>query len=259
VQVAAMKSMISGRTVMLVGSAPQFPHGAIDDIVGIAGLGERYGIPVHVDSCLGGFLIPFMEEAGFPLPLFDFRLPGVTSISADTHKYGFAPKGSSVVLYREQRFRNYQWFCCPDWPGGIYATPTIGGSRAGGIVAACWAALLYFGRDGYVATTREIITTTRRIAAAVRAINGLEVVGSPDVSVIAFDSPNFNIYALNDGMKGRGWALNALQFPSCLHLCVTRLHTVAGVADRFIKDLQEVTELMLADPAAADKSDSAIL
>lgn len=258
VKVSTMQSMISSRTVMLVGSAPQFPHGSMDSIQEIAALGVRFGIPVHVDACLGGFLIPFMEEAGFPLQPFDFRVEGVTSISADTHKYGFAPKGSSVILYKEKKYRDYQWFCFPDWPGGIYATPTVGGSRAGGIIAACWAALLYFGRDGYVSTTREIVTTTRAITAAVRAIPGLNIVGCPDVSVIAFDSTGFSIYALNDGMKERGWGLNALQFPSCVHLCVTRLHTVAGVADKFIKDLQEVTAEIQANPDPFQSESAAV-
>jgi len=258
VKVETMSRMISSRTVMLVGSAPQFPHGSMDSIQDISALGVRKGIPVHVDACLGGFLVAFMEEAGFSVPPFDFRLPGVTSISADTHKYGFAPKGSSVILYRDMKYREHQWFCFPDWPGGIYATPTIGGSRAGGIVAACWAALLYFGREGYVSATREIVTTTRRIADAIRATPGVAIVGCPDVSVVAFDSPEFNIYAINDGMKDRGWALNALQFPSCLHLAVTKCHTLPGVADRFIKDLQEVTAAIRLDPSAAEKSDSAV-
>merc|ERR1719192_2169651 len=258
VDVAAMKKMISRRTAMLVGSAPQFPHGSMDNIEAIAALGVKYDIPVHVDACLGGFLIAFMEDAGFPLPPFDFSVSGVTSISADTHKYGFAPKGSSVILYSNKKYRDYQWFCFPDWPGGIYATPTIGGSRAGGIVAACWAALLYFGREGYVSATRDIVTTTRRIAEAIRATPGVTIVGCPDVSVVAFDSPEFNIYAINDGMKDRGWALNALQFPSCLHLAVTKCHTLPGVADRFIKDLQEVTAIIRLDPSGAEKSDSAV-
>merc|ERR1719222_1377236 len=258
VNISAMRGMINGNTMMLVGSAPQFPHGSIDPIQEIAALGIRYNIPVHVDACLGGFLIPFMNSAGFQVPAFDFSVPGVTSISADTHKYGFAPKGSSVILYRDMKYREHQWFCFPDWPGGIYATPTIGGSRAGGIVAACWAALLYFGREGYVSTTRDIVTTTRRIAEAIRATPGVTIVGCPDVSVVAFDSPEFNIYAINDGMKDRGWALNALQFPSCLHLAVTKCHTLPGVADRFIKDLQEVTAAIRLDPSAAEKSDSAV-
>jgi len=250
--VTSMRRMISSRTVMLVGSAPQFPHGVMDNIEEIAALGVRYDIPVHVDACLGGFLIAFMDEAGFPLSPYDFRVPGVTSISADTHKYGFAPKGSSVLVYKEKKYRDCQWFSFPDWPGGIYATPTIGGSRAGGIVAACWAALLYFGREGYVSTTRDIITVTRKIASAISTIPGLYIVGSPDVSIIAFDSHDFNIYGLSDKLGERGWALNALQFPACVHLCVTRPHTLPGVADRFIKDVQEVTAEIMADPGSTN-------
>jgi len=258
VKVDSMRRMITTRTIMLVGSAPQFPHGVIDNIQEIAALGLRYGIPVHVDACLGGFLIPFMDAAGFPLPPFDFRVPGVTSMSADTHKYGFAPKGSSVLVYSEKKYRDYQWFSFPDWPGGIYATPTIGGSRAGGIIAACWAALLFFGREGYVSTTREIITVTRKIASALRDIPGLYIVGSPDVSVIAFDSHHFNIYGLSDKMKERGWALNALQFPSCVHICVTRPHTLPGVADKFIKDVQEVTAEIMSNPEAIQAGSAAM-
>ena len=142
--------------------------------------------------------------------------------SADTHKYGFAPKGSSLVLYRSSAYRDYQWFCFPDWPGGIYGTPTIAGSRAGGIIAACWAALKYHGREGYVAATREIVQTTRKITEGVRAVTGLKIVGVPEVCVVAFTSDNFNIYGLSDEMKARGWALNSLQYPACVHIAVTR-------------------------------------
>ena len=134
----------------------------------------------------------------------------------------FLFQGSSVIMYRNSWYRNYQYFCYPDWPGGIYGTPTITGSRAGGIVAATWAALKFMGRDGYVEATREIIETTRSITQAVRNVPGLKIVGVPEVSVVAFDSDKFNIYSLSDAMKSRGWALNALQFPACVHLCVTR-------------------------------------
>ncbi len=125
VDIAAMRRAISGRACVLVGSAPQFAHGSIDNIQEIAALGQRYGVPVHVDACLGGFCIAFMRGAGFPLKPFDFAVPGVTSISADTHKYGYATKGSSVVLYSKEEYRHHQWFTVPDWPGGIYATATI--------------------------------------------------------------------------------------------------------------------------------------
>jgi len=161
VDLSAMRRAITSRTCMLVGSAPQFPHGSVDNIQAIAAMGLARGIPVHVDACLGGFLIAFMKEAGYPLPPFDFSVEGVTSISADTHKYGFAPKGSSVVLYSEPVYRHYQWFTVVDWPGGMYATVSIGGSRAGGIIAACWAALMKHGRQGYVESTKKIIKVTR--------------------------------------------------------------------------------------------------
>merc|ERR1712142_1221900 len=250
--------MINKNTIMLVGSAPQFPHGSIDDIEAIAELGLKYNIPVHVDACLGGFLLAFMEDAGFHVRPFDFRVSGVTSISADTHKYGYAPKGSSVVLYNEPKWRHHQFFVTPDWPGGIYATPTIGGSRSGGIVAACWAAMLFFGKEGYIKTTKEIISTTRKITEALRNIPGIQIVGSPDVSVVAFDSKDFNIYGLSDGMKERGWALNALQFPSCVHLCVTRPHTLPGVAEKFIRDVTEITAEIMKDPSASNAGSAAM-
>jgi len=258
VDLRAMRRMITSKTIMLVGSAPQFPHGTMDDIQGISDLGLKYNLPVHVDACLGGFLIAFMDEAGFPLKPFDFRVAGVTSISADTHKYGYAPKGSSLVLYRSSFYRNYQYFCYPDWPGGIYGTPTITGSRAGGIIAACWAVMKLLGRDGYVSATRDIINTTRRITEAVQDVPGLKIVGVPEVSVVAFASDKFNIYGLSDGLKERGWALNALQFPSCVHLCVTRCHTKPGVAEKFISDVKEIAALLLADPGSSTAGSAAI-
>jgi len=258
VDVRAMKRMITRNTIMLVGSAPQFPHGSIDDIEAIAELGLKYNIPVHVDACLGGFLLAFMEDAGFNVRPFDFRVKGVTSISADTHKYGYAPKGSSVVLYSNTSLRYYQYFCYPDWPGGIYGTPTITGSRAGGIVAACWAAMKHIGHDGYVQATKEIIETTRRITEAVRKVPGLKIIGIPEVSVLAFDSDDFNIYGLSDAMKSRGWALNALQFPACVHLCVTRCHTKPGIAEKFISDVTEITATLMADPGSSPAGSAAI-
>lgn len=248
VDVKAMRRMISSRTALLVGSAPQFPHGCIDPIESIGELGLKYNIPVHVDSCLGGFLVVFMKEAGYPISGFDFSVPGVTSISADTHKYGYAPKGTSVLLYRESRYRDHQWFTYTDWPGGIYATPTVGGSRAGGVIAACWAAMLSFGRERYVSITRDIVATTRQLADQLASTPGLRIVGVPEVSVVAFDSDQFNIYGLADGMKERGWSLNSLQFPICVHFCVTRLHTLPGVADRFIKDVREITADIIKNP-----------
>uniref|UniRef100_T1J300 Sphingosine-1-phosphate lyase 1 n=1 Tax=Strigamia maritima TaxID=126957 RepID=T1J300_STRMM len=243
---------ITRNTCMLVGSAPQFPHGAIDPIEDIskARLGLKYKIPVHVDACLGGFLIPFMEEAGFPVVRFDFRLPAVTSISADTHKYGSAPKGSSVLMYRDESYRHYQFFVQPNWPGGIYASPSLPGSRAGGIIAACWAAMTFFGRDGYVKNCKKIIETANRIEKGLREMPDLKIIGKPEVSVIAFGSDKFNIYRLSDALHKRGWSLNALQFPSCIHLCVTFMHTADGVAEAFLNEVRDCTEIIMKDPTA---------
>eukprot|EP00096_Caligus_rogercresseyi_P005842 TRINITY_DN2188_c0_g1_i1.p1 TRINITY_DN2188_c0_g1~~TRINITY_DN2188_c0_g1_i1.p1 ORF type:complete len:453 (-),score=79.60 TRINITY_DN2188_c0_g1_i1:405-1763(-) len=181
VDMKAMKSAICSRTVLLVGSAPQFPHGSMDPIPEIGALGLSYGIPVHVDACLGGFLACFAKDAGYPMPYdFDFKVEGVTSMSADTHKYGYAPKGTSVLLYSQREHRSFQWFTVTDWPGGVYATACIGGSRSGAVIAACWASLMYHGYEGYVEATRKIIKTTKYIADGLSKIKGIYVVGKPD-------------------------------------------------------------------------------
>lgn len=161
--VRAMARAITSNTVAIVGSACGYPHGNIDPIEELGRLAQRRGVGLHVDCCLGGFLVPFMDEAGFPLPPFDFRVPGVTSISCDTHKYGFAPKGSSVLLYRHKSLRRFQYFVATDWCGGIYASPSINGSRPGALIAGTWAALMFMGRAGYVKSTRQIVETAKYI------------------------------------------------------------------------------------------------
>ncbi|XP_048126528.1 sphingosine-1-phosphate lyase 1 isoform X1 [Alosa alosa] len=248
VDVKAMKRAISKNTAMLVCSAPQFPHGVLDPIEEVGKLAERYNLPLHVDACLGGFLIPFMDSAGFPLAPFDFRVKGVTSISADTHKYGYAPKGSSVVLYRNENYRHYQYFVAPDWQGGIYASPSAAGSRPGGIIAACWATMMHMGEKGYVDTTKKVIQTSRTIEAAMRKIDGIFVFGKPEVSVVAIGSDVFDIYRLSNALTAKGWNLNTLQFPSSIHICVTVLHTQPGVADQFISDVRELVGNIMKNP-----------
>ena len=164
VDIKKMAAAITCNTIMLVGSTPSFPHGAIDDIPEIAKLAKKHNIGLHVDSCLGGFLVPFMKESGYELPLItDFRVDGVTAISCDTHKYGFAPKGSSVVMYHSKELRKYQYFQQMDWPGGVYGSPTMAGSRPGALSAGCWATMLHFGKSGYIDSTRSIIACARKI------------------------------------------------------------------------------------------------
>lgn len=249
VDVRAMKRAISSKTILLVGSAPNFPYGTIDDISAISELGVRYNIPVHVDSCLGGFLTAFMAEAGYPVPICDFRLPGITSISADTHKYGFTPKGSSLVLYRDTKYRHYQYTVTTDWPGGVYGSPTVSGSRAGGAIAACWATMLNFGQQGYVKATREIIHTARYIEKGLKGIKGIFIFGQPATSVIAMGSQNFDIYLLSAKLIKLGWNLNVLQYPSGIHLCVTHVHTQPGVADQFLTDVRNSVGILLSEPS----------
>ncbi|XP_055346245.1 sphingosine-1-phosphate lyase 1-like [Paramacrobiotus metropolitanus] len=258
VNLRAMKKAIDGRTCMLVGSAPHFPHGIIDQIGEISALGLKYKIPVHVDSCLGGFLIPFMEKAGYPLELFDFRLEGVTSISADTHKYGYAPKGSSVILYRNHTYLHHQYSVTPDWPGGIYASPTMSGSRVGASIASAWSVMLYMGEDGYVKATKETIETTRKIKEALKKMKNIYILGDPLVSVIAVGSKDFNVYLLSDAMSARGWHLNALQFPSSIHVCITKRHTKPGVAEKFLQELQECITNIMENPPKEDTGMAAI-
>ncbi|KAF2904404.1 hypothetical protein ILUMI_01769 [Ignelater luminosus] len=249
VDIKAMKRAISSNTILLVGSAPNFPYGTMDDISAISELGLSYNIPVHVDACLGGFLTVFMADAGYPVPVCDFRLPGVTSISADTHKYGFTPKGSSLILYSDAKYRHYQYTVTTDWPGGVYGSPTISGSRAGGAIAACWATMLNFGKEGYVKATREIIHTTRYIEKGLRGIKGIFIYGQPATSVVSMGSKEFDIYSLSGALIKLGWNLNVLQYPSGIHLCVTQLHTQPGVADQFLNDVRNCVANLIQQPA----------
>lgn len=248
VDVKAMRRAISKNTAMLVCSTPHFPHGIMDPVEEVAKLAVKYNIPFHVDACLGGFLIVFMEKAGFKLAPFDFRVKGVTSISADTHKYGYAPKGSSVVLYSNRKFRHYQYFVAPDWQGGIYASPSMAGSRPGGIIAACWATMMHMGEKGYIDATRKVVETTRKIKTGIRKIDGVFVFGDPEVSVVALGSNDFDIFRLSNALTSKGWNLNTLQFPSSIHICVTMLHTQPGVAEQFISDVKKEVAIIMKNP-----------
>ena len=248
VDIKAMERAINKNTIMLVGSAPNYPYGTIDDIEAISKLALKYNIPMHVDACLGGFLIVFMKRAGYTLSKFDFSLNGVTSISADTHKYGFSPKGSSVILYSHKKYRHHQYTVTVNWPGGVYGSPTISGSRAGSCIAATWASMLSYGLDGYVESTKSIIDTAKYIEAKLRLIKNIYIFGTPKTSVIAMGSKVFDIYRLSDKLCHLGWNLNVLQFPSGIHICVTFLHTKPGMADKFVNDVVKMVEEIMQSP-----------
>ncbi|KAK3168753.1 hypothetical protein OEA41_005201 [Lepraria neglecta] len=246
VHIPSVSRLISSNTILLVGSAPNFPHGIIDNIPSLSRLAlrKKRSLPLHVDCCLGSFLVPFLSRAGFPTVPFDFTVKGVTSISCDTHKYGFAPKGNSTCLYRTQALRTYQYFISPDWSGGVYASPSIAGSRPGALIASCWTSLMSQGESGYIDSCHKIVGAAKKIETAIRENpslrDDLSVMGKPLVSVVAFTSKTLNIYDIADAMTGKGWHLNALQSPPAIHVAVT-LPIVAAV-DRLIGDIVATVE-----------------
>lgn len=248
--VEATRAAITENTIVVVASAPCFPHGIVDPIAELSEVARRKGVGFHTDACLGGFMLPWAERLGYPVPPFDFRLPGVTSMSADTHKYGYASKGTSVVLYRGLNLRHYQYFKTTSWPGGIYFTPTFAGSRPGALSAACWAALVANGKEGYTRAAEKILKTAEAIKREIRSIGKLRILGDP-LWVIAFTSDELDIYEIVENMTERGWNLNALQLPPSAHLCVTLRHCQPGVAERFAQDLRESTK----SAGAADPGD----
>ena len=236
---AAMEARINKNTIALVGSAGNYPYGLIDPLEKLSDLAVKHKIGFHVDGCLGGFILPWIEKLGYDIPTFDFRLPGVTSMSADTHKYGYGLKGTSVVLYRNSALRRHQYFNVPDWAGGIYASPTAAGSRSGGLTAATWASMMYLGEDGYLKAAKAIMTVADEIKRGVEAIPELALVGD-STFVISFVSDTVDVFHVNDFMQTKGWRFNCLQLPPGMHFCVTMPQTfVPDVATLLIEDLKE--------------------
>jgi sphinganine-1-phosphate aldolase len=228
--------LIDENTVAIVGSAGNYGYGTIDPIAELAELALDRGVGMHVDGCLGGYLLPFGEELGLPITPFDFRVPGVTSISADTHKYGYGLKGTSTLLFRDHELRNRCYFFMPDWSGGKYFSPGMEGSRSDGLLAATWASLVSIGREGYRTYAKRIFDTAAAMQEAVRSHPELRIMGEPTF-LFAFTSDEFDIYHVNDEMKRRGWRFNGLQYPNALHMTVTRPQTKPGVVESFAEDL----------------------
>jgi len=248
---AAMEAAINDNTIALVGSACNFPYGTIDPIGELSSIALTHGVGLHVDSCLGGFFLPWAEELGQPVEPFDFRLPGVTSMSCDTHKYGYAPKGTSVVLYRGRDLRRYQYFTLAEWPGGMYFSPTFSGSRPGALSAACWAAMMATGRQGYLDATARILDAVATMKAGVEGIDELYILGNP-IGVFAFGSDSLNVHEVSDQMSTRGWSLTSLQDPRGVHVSPTLRHTQAGVAERFVEDLRSAVAYVKEHPGSGE-------
>lgn len=245
--VDAMRAAITPNTIALVASAVNFPYGTIDPIEQIGALAEEHKVNLHVDGCLGGYLLPWAEKLGYPVPAFDFRVPGVSSMSCDTHKYGYAPKGTSVVLYRGQELRRHQYFTLADWPGGLYYSPTFSGSRPGGLSAACWAALVSVGEAGYLRATASILDAVKKMHAGIRSIPGLKILGQP-LGPFAFGSDDVDIYQVMDQLSGRGWALTGLLNPAAIHVSPTLRWAQPGVAERFVEHVRESVQYVRDTP-----------
>lgn len=254
--VEAMADLVDDNTALVVGSAPQYPQGVMDDIPSIAALATAVGANCHVDACMGGFVLPFAEMLGRDIPVWDFRVDGVTSISADIHKLGYAPKGVSVILYRTKEMRKYQTFVFDDWLGGFYASPNLQGTRSGLPMAAAWAVMQFLGVDGYVDLVRDTLANADQMRAGIAEIDRLKVLGDGGLHLIAMsahpDDPDpIDVFALADALASRGWFHDRQTPPDNLHSTVSNSNT--GVIDQYLSALNEcVAEV--GDAQAADRS-----
>jgi sphinganine-1-phosphate aldolase len=259
VDVDAAAAGIDAGTVAIVGSAPNYPYGVIDPIPELAALAQQHDVGCHVDACLGGFLLPWVERLGRDVPPWDLRVPGVTSISADLHKFGFTAKGASVIVYRDAALRRHQFQVETGWPGGIWLSPTMAGTRPGGAIAGAWATLRAFGVDGYLDLHRELLATSDALRAGLEAIDGLTVLGDPAAGVFAFGSttPDVDVYAVADALEVRGWHPDRLLRPAALHVMVTPVHT-GEVADRFLADVADSVEEVRGRPDLSTQGQAAM-
>jgi sphinganine-1-phosphate aldolase len=256
--VDAMASLVSDRTVLVVGSAPQYPQGVVDDIPAIAALAATVGANCHVDACMGGFVLPFAELLGRPVPPWDFRVDGVHSISADIHKLGYAPKGVSVILHRDKHLRAYQTFSFDRWLGGFYGSPNLQGSRSGMPMACAWAVMQHLGVDGYVELTRTVLDNADRMRAGIGAVDGLRVLGGGTFHLVAMASDPgaehpIDVFALGDALAARGWHHDRQGPPDSLHSTVSNTNT--GRIDDYLADLTTCAA-EVRGTSAADRSTS---
>ena len=234
----AIQKALNKNTIMLIASAPTFPHGVIDPVEQIAEIALEQRLYCHVDACMGGFMLPFLEEAGFQIPAYDFRLPGVSSVSLDAHKYGYACKGASFILYRNAELRKKQFFISTEWPGGIFASSALLGTKSGGPIAAAWTIMKLMGRDGYRRNALKVMESTKCLIDGINDIDGLRVISNPEMSVFAVGSDNVNISRISAQMKKKGWHLDRLQFPNALHFTISTLH--CGKEKELLADLKDV-------------------
>ncbi len=256
--VSAMKKLISRNTVLIAASAPQYPHGVVDPIPEIAALAKKRRIPMHVDACVGGFLLPWVERLGRPLPAFDFRVPGVTSMSADLHKYGFAAKGAIVLVYRDMSYLRHQFFIATEFPGGVYASPSMPGTRPGGPIAAAWAALRAMGEDGYLDHTRRALEATDKLAAGIADVPELCLVAPPDATLVAWATrdPRLDQYTVADQIDDMGWSTDRQHKPPSIHCTVTSNHL--DVIDDYLADVRRAVAHVASHPEESSRGNAAM-
>jgi glutamate/tyrosine decarboxylase-like PLP-dependent enzyme len=250
--VDAMAAAVTERTLMVVGSAPCFPYGLIDPIDRLSDLALERGLWLHVDACVGGYFAPFARMNGLPVEPFDFSLPGVASISADLHKYGYAAKGASTVFHRSEEQRAHQIFECEDWPGGHMTTPTAAGTRPGGAIAGAWAVMNYLGVDGYREKARVVTDTRARLMEGIDAMDGLRTVGDPVLGLFCYgaeDEDELNPFAVYGRMLSRGWFSGLVTDPRAIHMMLSPSH--ADCADQYLSDLEASVAEVRAGTAGA--------
>lgn len=235
--VEAMRQAIDANTVLIVGSAPQYPQGVVDPIVDLAAIARERNINCHVDACMGGVTLTFLERLGENIPLWDFRVEGVTSISVDLHKFGYTSKGASVIMHRNRQLRSYQTFVTDNWLGGFYGSSGVLGTKSGGPMASAWAVINYLGDEGYLRLTESARATTRQLADAIEKIDGLHLRAYPVSTLLSFGAKNFDVFAVADELKKIGWYLDRQSPPDSLHCTVNAVHH--HVIDEFITALQD--------------------
>ncbi len=247
--VEATGAAIDASTIAIVGSAPAFPYGLVDPINELGELASSRGVGLHVDACLGGIPLPFIKALGRRIPDFDLSVSGVTSISVDLHKFGYAAKGASAVLYADRRLRNNQFTVYTDWPGGVLASPTLLGTRPGGAIAAAWTALRGLGADGYMALFEGLMNTVDRLTSGITGIGDLSIVGTPPMMVFAVTSDAKDMFSVADFLDEKGWRIDRQTNPDSIHHIVNPRHT--EVVDEYLAALRSAYDLAAPRPTGA--------
>ena len=254
----AMEKLVNENTILITGSAPGYPNGVMDPVEAIAAIATRHHLPFHVDACIGGFMLPWVEKLGYNVPPWDFRIAGVSSVSADVHKFGYGAKGASVLTYRNMNYMHHQFVITTDFPGGIYISPTLMGTRAGGPIAAAWAGMKHLGEKGYLALAKKLMEGAQKLRTGLTSIPGISIVGNPCMNIISYTTKDNDpdIFVIADQLEEKGWMVDRQQLPDCIHLTV--LPTNVDVIDQYLDDLKGAFAFATDHREASAKGNAAI-